>query len=224
MTGDQGDFAARIRLVMPSQWFPDCAPILDGLLGGLGAGWALIYNLLQYVRQQTRIATSTGDWLDATTLDFFGLGLARKSGETDDALRVRIDSELFRERSTRKGVIRALTDLTGRVPEIFEPALASDTGGYTSSANEGGGVAYNVHGGWGSLQLHFQCFITAYRPSGGGISCVAGWDAPAGGYGVAAVEYASPSMMSAPVTDADIYTTVANVMPVATIGWVCITD
>ncbi len=79
-------------------------------------------------------------------------------------------------------------------------------------------------GGWGNLGLPFQCFITAYRPAGIGIADVAGWGEPVGGYGQGAIEYASLEMVQGQVTDADIYAAVAEVLPVATIGWTSITS
>jgi hypothetical protein len=107
---------------------------------------------------------------------------------------------------------------------VFEPARTTDTGGYTSSAGDGGGVAYGTAGGWGSLALPFQCFITAYRPLGSGIATVSGWGSAAGAYGQGAIEYASLAMVQAQVTDQDIYSAVADVLPVATIGWTSIND
>ena len=83
----------------------------------------------------------------------------------------------------------------------------------------GGGLGYGSAGGWGSLNLPFQCFITAYRPIGQGISSVSGWNAHSGGYRVGAIEYASLDMVQGQVTDSDIYAAVANVLPVATTGW-----
>ena len=117
-----------------------------------------------------------------------------------------------------------LHDLTGRAPLVFEPARTTDTGGYASLAGAGGGVGYGRAGGWGSLALPFQCFITAYRPVGSGIATVCGWGGPAGGYGRGAIEYASLEMVQGQVTDADIYSAVANVLPVAVIGWTRITS
>jgi hypothetical protein len=83
----------------------------------------------------------------------------------------------------------------------------------------GGGVAYNGAGGWGSFELPFQCFITAYRPAAAGIATITGWGGAAGGYGQGAIEYASMEMVQGQVTDEDIYQAVADVLPVAAIGW-----
>jgi hypothetical protein len=132
--------------------------------------------------------------------------------------------EMFRERATRLAVESVLQDLTGRSPIIFEPTRTTDTGGYTSLSGQGGGFAYNMAGGWGSLELPFQCFLTAYRPNAGGIGQVTGWGNFAAGYGVGAIEYASLGMVQAQVTDADIYSAIKGVLPVATIAWTNIID
>jgi hypothetical protein len=224
MTGDQQDMLARLRAVLPTRWFPDDAPVLDGLLTGLASGWSWAHDLLQYIKAQTRIGTASDIWLDIVAQDFFGHRLARRSGQNDDAFRHRIRRELLRERGTRGAVIAVLQDLTGRTPVVFEPALPSDTGGYASAAGAGGGVGYGVAGGWGNLTLPFQAFITAYRPVGSGIAVVAGWGAPVGGYGRGVVEYASLEMVQGQVTDSDIYSAVADVLPVTGVGWTRITN
>ena len=213
---------ARLRAVLPTHWFSDVAPVLDGLLSGLASTWSWANSLLQYVKAQTRIASATDVWLDIIALDFFGSRLARWTDQSDTEFRGRIQRELFRERGTRVAVISALEDLTGRTPVVFEPARTTDTGGYGSFAGEGGGIAYGAAGGWGSLTLPFQCFIIAHRPIGSGIATVAGWGAPAGGYGIGAIEYAGLDMVQAQVTDGSIYAAVANVLPVAAIGWTSI--
>ena len=176
MTGDQQDMLARLRTVLPTRWFPDSAPVLDGLLSGLASGWSWAYQQLQYVKAQTRIATATDIWLD-----IIAQRLLRQPAGTDGqdkatrAFRSRIQRELFRERGTRGAIVAVLQDLTGRAPLVFEPARSTDTGGYGSLAGAGGGVGYGRAGGWGSLTLPFQCFITAYRPVGSGIATVSGW-------------------------------------------------
>ena len=76
MTGDQQDMMARLRTVLPTRWFPDSAPVLDGLLSGLASGWSWAYQQLQYVKAQTRIATATDVWLDIIANDYFGNRLA----------------------------------------------------------------------------------------------------------------------------------------------------
>ena len=215
---------ARLRTVLPARWFPDSAPVLDGLLSGLASGWSFAYQQLQYAKAQTRIATATNIWLDIIALDFFGDQLVRRAAQSDDAFRGAIRRELFRERGTRAAIVSVLLDLTGRAPVVFEPARSSDTGGYASLACAGGGVGYCSAGGWGNLGLPFQCFVTAYRPLGSGIATVCGWGGFAGGYGRGAIEYASLAMVQGQVTDSDIYAAVAGVLPAAAIGWTRITN
>lgn len=224
MIGDNQDMLSRLRAVLPTRWFPDDAPILEALLRGLAWAWAWAFGLLGYVRAQTRIATATDVWLDTVAEDFFGRALMRTPGQDDDALRRRIQLELFRERATRRALSGVLMDLTGRQPVIFEPARTTDTGGYGNAAMDATGLGYGVAGGWGSLQLPFQCFVTAFRPNGSGIAAVAGWGDFAGGYGSGAIQYANQAMIQGQVTDADIAGAIAAVMPVASIAWVQISS
>ncbi len=220
MTGDTEDFLQRLRAVLPSRWFPDQSPVLDGVLKGLASAWAWLYDTLSFVRAQARIGTAFGIWLDVIAADFFGPRLKRRPAQSDDDFRASIRRELVRERGTRAAVSAALSDLTGRAPVIFEPARTSDTGGYGGLRGGGGGIGYGVAGGWGSLGLPFQFFVAAYRPHGTGIAAVAGWNASTGAYGVGALEYASLLMITGQVTDSDIFASVAAVLPVNTIAWV----
>src|SRR5262249_52940014 len=150
--------------------------------------------------------------------------ISRQAIQSDDSFRVTIIREIFRERGTRAAIVSALYDLTGRPPLVFEPARTTDTGGYTSLSGFGGGVAYGVAGGWGSLDLPFPCFLTAFRPAASGIATVSGWCNPAAGYGFGAIEYADLNMIQGQVTDGAIYQAVANVLPVAAIGWTTIVN
>jgi hypothetical protein len=224
MTGDLQDMVRRLRAVLPARWFPANAPILEALLQGLAWAWAWCFGLLAYVRSQTRIATATDVWLDIVAQDFFGSTLVRSPGQGDSALRRRIQLELFRDRATRPALEQVLLDLTGRPAVIFEPARATDTGGYGGATAAAAGLGYGVAGGWGSLQLPFQCFVTAFRPTGAGIAMVAGWGNPAGGYGAGTVQYASLAMVQGQVTDTDIAGAVAAVMPAASVAWIRISS
>ena len=229
MTGDASDMLARLKTVLPSRWFADDSPNLNGVLAGLASGWAWIYSTLAYATTQTRISTATSFWLEVIAGDFFAHRLNRRVGQSDTAFRLRITRELLRERGTRFAIIAALTDLTGRMPYIFEPSRVTDTGAYGNRTGAGGGLAWGLAGGWGSLNLPFQCFITAYRPAGSGIASVSGWGGRAsmsaiGGYGSGSIKYASLDMVQGHVTDADIYGAVADVMPVASIGWTQISN
>ena len=224
MTGDTPDILYRLKSVLPSRWFADETPVLDGMLTGLAGGWAWVYSLLSYTRMQTRISTATDIWLDIAVRDLFGHRLYRRTGELDVDLSKRVRRSLWREHGTRSALTVALTDLTGRPPKIFEPARTTDTGGYGSLMTPATGTAWGTAGCWGNLSLPFQCFITAFRPSGNGIASVTGWGsglsgAGIGAYGVGAIEYATLTMAQGQVTDIDIYQAVAEMMPVAAVGW-----
>lgn len=211
MIGDADDMVARLRLVLPRGWFANTAPLLDALLAGLGTCWSAVYLLIQNVKSQARLASASGSYLDLAAADFFGSGLVRRVGEGDASFFVRIKQELLRPRSNRLAMGLILAELTGRDPVVFEPARATDTGGYSV-----GGVGYGVAGGWGNLHLPYQVFIRAFRPQGGGIAQYAGY----GSGGVPA--YGNLSMVNTVVSDADIYAAAASVLPVATQAWVSI--
>jgi hypothetical protein len=152
MTGDASDVVRRLKAVLPARWFPDSAPLLEGLLAGLADAWAWLYSLLRYARQQTRIATATDGFLDLIAQDCFGGRLVRAGGQTDAAFRAIIQREMLRERGTRAAVISVLTDLTGRAPVVFEPARPADTGGW------GLALGYGAGGGWGKSRPAVSMF------------------------------------------------------------------
>jgi hypothetical protein len=216
-TGDQNDMLGRLQALVPRGWFGDAPPILTALLKGFAAIFANVYTVLSYARLQLRIATATDGWLDVVSADFFGTTLPRKTGESDTAFRNRITINLFRERATRKAVVQVLTTLTGQAPLIIEPRRPADTGGY------GVACGYGVAGAYGSLVHQYQAFITAYRPTTGGIPFVAGYGSSPSGYSTASRgEYASLVDVQGGVTDADIYAAIASVIPAGTIAWVSI--
>ena len=208
MAGDQADLVMRLRTVLPQSWFADATPVLDGLLGGLGAAWGGLYGLLRTVQAQTRIRTASGGFLDMIADDFFGSAFLRGTDEEDVPFEGRILQNLLRPRGTRQAVSQILGQLTGRQPVIFEPALSSDTGGYSTDA-----LGYGVAGAYGSLSLPYQCFVTAYRPLGVGIPLV-------GGYGTSGpLVYANLAWIGTHVTDADILEAIVSVLPASTTAW-----
>ncbi len=211
MIGDVADFVRRLRSVLPQGWFSDSAPVTDSVLGALGYAWQFVYGLIVEVTALTRIDTSSGPFVDATSLDFFGSNLPRRAGESDASFVVRIKQELFRPRGTRFAVKTMLVDLTGNQPYLFEPARPADTGGYNI-----GGLGYNVGGGYGNLSLSHAFFITAYRPKGLGVAELAGY----GTSGV--VAYGNLNMALSPVVDNDIFSAVEKVIPLGCTAWVSI--
>ena len=184
MIGDVADFLRRLKIVLPPSWFPDSTPILDGMLTGAAYAWSQIYILLGFARQQSRIATAVGPWLDFVALDFFGSRVRRGGGETDSAFRGRIDAQLMLQRVTRAALLANVVAVTGRVPVIIEPANPGDTGVW------GHGCAWSILGVWGSLMMPQQAFVTAYRPNSPGVVAA---DADI----IAAVENVIPIAMTA---------------------------
>ena len=204
----------RIKSLLPGGWFGD-SPVLTGVLSGLARLLGDAYEFIQFARLQTRIKTATDGFLDLIARDFFGDTLKRRVGEVNAPLRQRILSQLFIEKVTRRGVILALEALTGRTPQVFEPARPADTGGYNTNS-----LGYGVAGGYGSLALPFQAFVTAYRPAGQGIPQVAGYGSPSGGYSTPSrASYASLNDIVGSVSDEDIYQAVSAASPAATILW-----
>jgi hypothetical protein len=183
MIGDAIDFKARLRATLPVRWFPDTAPVLDALLGGLASAWASVYALLQYMRLMARISTAAGTTLDFIAGDYFGRALVRRIGEADFFFAARIKAELLKPRATRAAVITAVTRLTGVAPLVFEPSRPADTGAYNSAVSLGYGVA----GGYGSYARQSQFYIVVTHgvlngpPLVGGYYKGSGW--AGGGYG-----------------------------------------
>jgi hypothetical protein len=227
-TGSQSDMLARLKGLLPGGWFPatsgsaskSATPILDGLLSG--SAWALsfIYSLIVYAQNQTRIATATDVFLDLAASDYFGPNITRNANEPDAAFSTRIRANLLAPKATRAAVIDALVNLTGTAPAIFEPFNAGDTGAYGF-----GNLGYGVAGGYGSLALHAQVFITAYRQIEGGVANVGGYGtltgntyAP-GGYCTGAIEYTTISDAGTQVMDAEIYATIAGIVAAGVIAW-----
>lgn len=160
-TGDSNDILTRLRGYLPKGWFPDTAPILEGVLSGIAAVLAVTYALYVYAKAQTRILTATDAWLDLISYDFFGDELPRKTGETDPAFLARIRANLFQERATRKAYTTVLKTLTGYEPVVFEPANPYDTGGMSAPTSAGYcGVAR-----MGSIAMPYKVMLTVYRPT-----------------------------------------------------------
>ncbi len=218
-TGDQADIAARIQHLLPG-WFADNNPTIDALLAGAARALACMHGLYVYAIAQTRILTATGIWLDLIAQDFFATALQRGANQGDDSLRAGILANLFRPRATRQGISDVLLRLTGNAPAILEPFVPADTGVYGV-----GYAGYGAAGGYGSQTIPAQAFVTAYRPLQYGIANVAGYGAATAGYGVASqAEYASLTLISSPVTDADIYAAVDATKAAGTTVWVRISS
>lgn len=214
--GDQNDIFSRLQQLLPPSWFGSAPIIVNAILQGYASALAFAYSLYAYAKLQTRILTATDGWLDLISADFFGTSLPRNPGQSDASFLARIRVNLFGLKATRQAVANALVNLTGRTPQLFEPMRPADTGAY------GLALGYGSAGGYGSMSLPYQAFVIAFRPTGAGIPYVSGYANPASGYGVGYGEYASISMMQTIVTDADIYATIAAVIPFGVTAWAAI--
>src|SRR4051794_40400998 len=112
MLGDAKDMQRRLRALLPARWFADQAPNLDGVLQSLATPWAWIYQFVQYVGQQARLATASDGWLDLIALDFLGHAIGRSLREPDVKFRRRIQYFLLRPAATRGAVFSAIEHLT----------------------------------------------------------------------------------------------------------------
>jgi hypothetical protein len=219
-TGDQNDISGRISALLPNGWFGDTTPVLDALLAGISSALASVYGLISYARLQTRIATATDGFLDLISYDFFGLGLPRKTSESDSAFRSRIQSELLLQRATRAGVSETLEILTGRAPIIFEPTRALDTGGLNTPS-----MGLNVAGRLGTYTMPCQCFIFAYRTLGQGVPNIAGLGIPTGALNTPSqAALINADMVTGAVQDSDIFAAADSAKVAGTALWMAISN
>jgi hypothetical protein len=223
MTGDLADFVARFWAVLPRRWFAEQSPNLGAILASMATPWVWLYSLIAYVAAQTRLMTATDDWLDLISSDYFGDKIARKPNEADFSYRIRIRAALLQEAATRSAVSAGLMNLIGAEPMIFEPANCMDTGsygGFVGTPNMlGTGMAYGLAGGWGSLHLPLQLFVTATRPATPGLGMLAGYGTSTGAYGEGVISYVDLSMLPGHVSDADIQATLCGLLPVNAVAW-----
>jgi hypothetical protein len=217
---DAATFADRLRALLPNGWFPDTAPVLDAILSSLATPWAWLNQMLYYVTQQTRVATATGAWLDLAATDYLGTTLPRLPGEADSSYRGRVGQSLLREAATRPAVISAIQESTGAVVTVFEPTKCSDTGAYGSIANSLSTLAYGVAGGWGSLNLPYQFFMSVATTSQAGDPEPIGYGISGGGYGAGSVEYCSLASIPGELTDDDVRQLVLRLLPVNVTAWI----
>lgn len=178
--GDQDDILARLKKTLPSSWFgPEGEfPAIEAFL--YGAAWvgARIFEFYAYAKLQTRIATQTGGWLELTSADFFD-DLRRLPAEADPKYSRRIRLEVFRDRNTRHAIDRAVFDLTGVHPDIYEAWRAGDCGGLGT-----GSLALGVAGRLGSRTAPtFEVFISMPTLQNYGIPNWPGLGSPVAGLG-----------------------------------------
>jgi hypothetical protein len=231
-TGDSADILARVKRLIPSRWFAFVAPLRDGIIGGLADCAAKLYSFIIYARQQTRLATATGIWLDILSYDFLrknlprggfiNFGVNQPAPLTDDVYRSVIRATILQERVTRQGMVSAVTTLLNIPPYIFEPWNTNDAGGYRMP-----NFAYGTIGGWGSLLYPGQVFMKISRAGIGatGVPNVGGWyrgqgGIGVGGYGQGSIEYISSVTAQIGITNDLIYKLIGNTKPSGVTCWV----
>jgi hypothetical protein len=221
-TGDKVDILSRVKQLIPKRWFKWVAPYRDAIIGGLSDSAAWNYTLVTYARAQTRVATAYGIWLDIIAYDFLGRFLTRNNA-ADDTFRVIIRATILQERVTRKGMIAAVTALTGKAPSVFEPWNTGDTGAYSGPGFTCGQFGYGVgNGGYGSMGLPCQVFMQVHRGAGSGVPGVDGYGGPSGGYGQGAIAYVGQSSELSGVTNDMIYKLINMTKPTGSTTWVAI--
>ena len=208
-------FLERLKQLIPPSWFGDDETILDAYLCGMAWCFDHINALYDYLGLQTRIKTATDAWLDLLAFDFLGGGFIRRTGQDDTSFRRKLLVNIFRERATRKGMIAVLTELTGKVPTIFEAQYSGDVGAYNINA------AYGITR-YGSSSMPYQCFIDVKRDPTTTLPSYAGYGNTGMAYSVTASSinaYASASLAASSQIDDDIYATIEATKPAGTICW-----
>jgi hypothetical protein len=235
-TGDSNDILTRVKMLIPFRWFSWVAPLRDAVLGGLSDSTAWCYSWLVYIKQQSRIATSTGPFLDLISYDFLGRHLPR--GQMNDSLyRTRIMATILQERVTRKGMINAVNMIIGSNPIVFEPWNTGDAGAWTGGSFKCPNFAWGIIGGWGSTDLPAQCFLNLTRSTFSGVPNVGGWSSTGNlsglgswsnatgsnvtpsGPGGGGIELIGPNTSQIGVTDQMIYDTINTTRPTGSICW-----
>jgi len=211
-------FLERLRRVLPHGWFSDVDPVLATILTGSASIWDVLQAQIDDTRLQARLLTANGPWLDARVGDYLPATFQRRVNELDAAFAVRAAREVLRPRATRPALQRLLTDQGAAPFRVFEPSRPADTGGYGV-----GGVGYGVAGGWGSATTPYQVFVNAHRPTGSGIPNRGGYGI-ALGYGAGGGAWSAPADHRGGVTDAELYASIARVLPAGVTAWVNISS
>jgi hypothetical protein len=242
---DKADFAGRLLRLLPGGWFPAVAPRLMAVLQAPALMFSLIYGMIMYARNQQRVASASGAFLDLAAQDFFGSTFPRLEYELDPAYAARIRYNLVAPRGTYSGMVSMLQQLTGNSPTIFRPNNVVQTGGWATESNpEAGGGAFAFYdeagesgaGLWGSMALPCQIFISIEAPltgyytfaDQGGLS-TQNTPAIGGGYGFGSqsmpavgggmLAFVDPDSVPGSITNSIIYQQIAEWMAVGYVAW-----
>ena len=102
------DILLKLKSVLPINWFGDNSVNSDSVLMAPAHGVFSAYSLLQDIKAQTRLKTTTGGFLDFAAGDFYGDSFPRILGETDAYYYARIVASLFKEKATILGLTNAV--------------------------------------------------------------------------------------------------------------------
>lgn len=221
MVGDQQDIEDRLRAALPRRWFGKAAidsPKLGAALQG--PAWALSYgyDLVRYAEAQVRLATATGGWLELWANDFLGTSYPRRAGEPDGQYRTRIRQEIFRRRQTRYAIDRAVYELTGAHPRIFEGWRPLDTGAWDIPI-----WGYDVAGGWGGDSAGVVLVEVGRLPVAG-LPNNPGWDTYQAGFDWPVWFWDDDTPEGVSVTEFDVVDAINRVRAAGIRVWVRFTD
>lgn len=152
-TGDRDDIEKRIKEYFPP-WFNSEIPLVNLAIKAAAQVYSFIYSFYTFAKKQIRIRTSTGEFIDLAAEDFLGDNFKRRKDESDDDYKNRLLANIFPYPPTRAGMIRALENLTGRTPIIYESEL---DGGYYNV-----NLFYNIS--TYGFDQPYVAYIIAYRP------------------------------------------------------------
>jgi hypothetical protein len=170
------------------------------------------------VASASMTAIANGWWRIATTWNYAGTGTGPiqvvHNGTTtiytgDGVSGLYVWGAQFEAGSVASSYIPTLAAAISRLADIL-----------VNAGNGVGGAAYSQSGGYGSLMLPCQAFVTAYRPASSGIPNVAGYGISTGAYTTPSQsEYASLAMVQGAVQDADIYAALDSIKAAGTTLW-----
>ncbi len=125
------DFTERFLRLFPRGWSGGNANAPGGVVyamfEGIGTVLASFLSQMQFIANGLRIKLAYGTALDVISEDYFGAGLPRNPGESDDSFRTRILQMLLLPRVTRPAIFNAIKIILGVIPRLSEPWASGDT-------------------------------------------------------------------------------------------------
>lgn len=181
------DIKKRLYSYFPHSWFRENNTNINIILEGMAVVAYWIYTFQEAARKELRIKTAANGILDLISQDFYDGYIERNSGESDEDFKLRILSNLLREKATRPAMEAAIEYVTGYKPLIIEPGFGYPDNAFTYDLS-----AYDI-GIYGD-NLPYQCFITVYcnNTFNQTSSIYSGYDVPLGAYDLIAGECILP--------------------------------